>query len=137
MMLLPTVNLIRVDQSLESGTFGVWIVNTSVLCVTLERPDRQNAKNISSIPAGQYMCKRVMSPRFGDTFEVCDVVDRTDILLHPANLISDLKGCIGLGEKYGKIDSKRGILSSRAAFNEFMEAMIEYDEFHLTIREVY
>ena len=47
---------------------------------TLEEEDQGNRRNVSSIPAGTYIVKRVDSPRFGDTFEITGVPNRSHIL---------------------------------------------------------
>ena len=81
---------------LTHGTYGeLTLPNGSVLS-TVERPWVDNAKNISCIPEGTYICRRVDSPKFGNSFEVTNVTNRTEILFHVANIPSDVEGCIGL-----------------------------------------
>ena len=132
----PVVEIIRLEES-EQGTFGVMKVNKEVLCFTLEPKDMENASNISSIPAQQYICKRIDSPGHGDVFEVKNVPGRTHVLIHPGNTSTDTLGCILPGEKVGELEGKRAVLSSGKAFYKFMERMQGYDSFHLTIQEVF
>lgn len=73
-------------------------------CKTMELPYRDNQKNISAIPKGEYQCKIITSPKFGKVFEVTKVPNRTGILLHPANYSRQLQGCIALGETFSDID---------------------------------
>ncbi|MBU1002388.1 MAG: hypothetical protein KKE73_07675 [Proteobacteria bacterium] len=137
---MPIVELIRLEEAQE-GSFGVLRVNKEVLCVTLEPPDRLNQQNVSSIPAQQYLCSRVDSPRFGDTFQVIDVPGRTQVLFHSGNTVEDTHGCILLGTSYGAIPknekTERAVLNSKAAFKLFMDGLSGLDVFHLTIFERY
>lgn len=130
------VDLIRIEQG-EDGTFGVLRLNGRAWCVTLEPPEHDNAKNISRIPRGEYVCRRVRSPRFGVVFEVTDVPGRTHILLHPGNMVSDTQGCVLLGRNFGKLQGGRAVLNSGSTFASFMEAMDGVDEFRFTIEDVF
>jgi len=130
------VELIRLEEA-DCGTIGALKVNKQVFCVTLEPEDYENAPDISSIPAQQYTCQRVVSPRFGETFEVLNVPARSDILFHSLNIVSETKGCIGLGEHIGKLRGNRAILNSGQTFKRFMQEMEGEERFHLTIKEEY
>ena len=131
------VELIRLEENYEHGTFGVVKINKEVFCVDLEPRDEENATNISSIPAQQYVCKRVMSPRFGETFEIMDVPDRFNVLFHSGNTDDNTLGCILLAQYFGKLKGNRAVLNSGNTFKAFMKVMQKQDVFHLTIREVY
>ena len=111
---------------------------------TIEEEWRDNQPRISCIPTGVYRCVRSMFHRGGyETFEVLDVEDRTLIKFHIANTEEDLLGCIGLGLKLGVLrvkdeDSgqmvhKLAAISSRSAFNAWMEELSDVDEFMLEI----
>ena len=69
----------------------------SVRLFTLENPWLDNAPNISCIPVGSYVCKRVISPKYGETFEITGVDGRTHILFHEGNYPSNTMGCVLLG----------------------------------------
>jgi hypothetical protein len=112
-------------------------MNKEVFCVTLEPPDRLNAPNISSIPAQQYLLRRVLSGRWGETFEVFDVPGRLMVRLHPGNRVGETEGCVILAQHYGKLRGDRAVLNSGATFQEFMRRMEGHNLAHLTIREVY
>ena len=73
----------------NQGTFGVLINGGIPFGLTLERQWLNNQSNISCIPEGGYLCKRVKSPKFGNTFEVTDVTGRSHILFHKGNLDDD------------------------------------------------
>ena len=126
--------LIRVAQ-IPDGTFGVLIDNDIPFAVTLERPWVNNERNKSCILPGTYVCKRVDSPRFGDTFEVCDVPGRSHILFHKGNIDDDTHGCILVGEQFEALGDKIAILSSAKAFKEFKMRTQDIDEFSLILSE--
>ena len=114
--------------------------------VTLEREfdNGSNRKSVTlpngvvkpgaCIPAGLYLCKRVISPRFGDTFEVWGVPGRSKILWHWGNIADDSHGCILVGNEFepsrGQTDA---ILSSKDAFEEFMRLQRDVMSFQLSI----
>ena len=57
------------------------------------------------------------------TYEVLDVPDRSLILFHAGNTISDSRGCILLGERVGALGEKRAVLNSREAVKKFMDTL--------------
>jgi len=138
--MIPIVELIRLEEVHGGGTFGVMKIHKSVRhgIWTLEPADLENAPDVSSIPAQQYTCRRHSSPRHGECFKIMDVPERTDVLIHKGNTISDTLGCPVLGSSHGALtEGDRAVLNSGAAFRRFMNAMEGYDECHLTIKEIY
>lgn len=133
---MKVVEILRVEES-EEGTIGVMRIEKVMFCVTMERPDFLNAPNVSSIPTGQYICKRYGSQKYPNTFEVTGVPERFVILLHAGNTIEDTEGCIIVAEKQGKLRGNRAILNSGKTFTNFMGLMHGEKEFHLTITEHY
>jgi hypothetical protein len=132
---MMNAELIRVEKG-ESGTFGVLKIDGRVFCVTLEPQDKGNKKNISCIPEGTYTCKRNMSPKYGETFEITNVPNRSHVLIHSGNVVKHTKGCVLLARKFGVLGEDRAILNSGGTFNEFMKKTSLIDEFELTIKEV-
>lgn len=129
--------LIRLEESFEFGTFGILKLNKNVFCCTLEPPDKQNQAFISSIPAQQYQCQKVDSPTFGNTFQILNVPGRSSVLFHAGNIMDHTKGCIILGQYFGKLRGNRAVLNSGTTFKRFMQILQEEQKFHLTIKEVY
>ena len=109
----PIIELIRLEES-QHGTFGALKFQKEVFCCTLEPPDYENEKDKSSIPVQQYWCHRIVSPRFGETFEVKDVPGRTNVLFHTGNISAHTKGCIILGRQWGMLGKNRAVLNSGA-----------------------
>lgn len=122
----------------KNGTFGVLIFQNIPFALTLEREWLNNRPSIgnvpgSCIPSGEYVCNRVQSPKFGNTFEVLNVRGRSHILFHKGNIQADSHGCILVGEEYGQLGSESGIKSSAAGYGEFMAILAGDDQFNLTI----
>ena len=111
------------------GTLGVIKIADKKL-FTIERPWLGNAQNVSCIPTGTYLTRWRESPRFGFTWELQDVPDRTYILIHAANYPSNVQGCIGLGE--GLMGDKIAVSNSRKAVKTF-ESLTEGMQWRLLI----
>lgn len=135
---MKTVRLVRLQESIESGTFGVLLYRDE-MCFTLEPPDQGNAVNISSIPAGRYICSRVKHKHFGETYKLVRVPGRSGIYFHKGNWKEDTEGCILLGATVGEVDrtKKKAIKSSKMAFDRFMLSMKDEKVFRLVIEESY
>lgn len=131
------MDIIRVVENAH-GTFGVLIDydqygEPEPFAVTLERRWKGNLEDVSCIPAGEYVCRRVESPKFGETFQVMNVPNRAEILFHSGNKEKDSKGCIIVAEEYGVLDLITAILNSKRGFKEFMERLTGWFEFKLVI----
>jgi len=124
--------LIRVT-GIEDGTFGVLLDDKVPFCLTVERPWLNNKKGESCIPFGEYLCRRMQSPRFGNTFEVINVPNRTAILFHKGNVEDDSHGCIIVGEQYESLYGKTAVLASGKAMTEFLDRTSGIDEFLFSV----
>lgn len=91
-------------------------------CFTLELPWLNNQVAASSIPKGEYRLLHRRSPKYGDHLHVLDVPGRSYILIHPANFVSQLRGCIAVGEKRMDIngDGVPDITNSRKALERLL-----------------
>ena len=136
-MIVPSVELLRVENSHYFGVFGILVLQTTAFCVTLEPPDYANIQQESCIPANQYLCSKKVSPKFGHTYEVRHVPNRSNIVFHPGNSVEDTEGCILLGRQFGLLRGNRAILNSGDTFKQFIEEMRMYDTFTLTIKTIY
>jgi len=117
---------------ITDGIFGVLKDDKIPFCLTLENNDYY-------IPDGTYICKRVNSPKFGNTFEITGVNNRTHILFHSGNIEEHSLGCVILGEQFETVkiknyDLKNGVLSSKMAFAEFLRRTEGINEFKLIIK---
>jgi len=128
------VKLIRIETGNE-GTFGVLLLNDEAFCVTLEPEDLDNQDSISCIPTGTYLCKRVVSPKYGDVFEVQDVPNREHILFHAGNRDNNTEGCILLAQYFGKLKGDRAVLNSGNTLKAFRLELEGHMSFALQIIE--
>jgi hypothetical protein len=125
--------LIRISQIAE-GTFGVLLNDDNIpFALTLERIWADNEVGKSCIPWGNYICARVQSPKFGNTFQVLDVPGRSEILFHKGNLSEDSHGCILVGEQFEPIEGRNGIIASNKGFEEFLYKTKNLDNFILKV----
>jgi len=120
------------------GTFGVLLDDFGFpFALTAERPWLENKSNESCIPAGEYRCAAITSPKFGKCIEVLNVPDRSHILFHKGNVpMKDSHGCILVGEQFESLGKQHAVLSSRKGFSELMGLIEGIDEFDLVIMEV-
>lgn len=126
------------------GTFGVLLDGKTQFALTVEPPWKDNLPFVSCVPAGRYICKRIKSPQWGNTFTLMAVLNRRYIRFHWGNYggphgkeTGDTEGCIVVGEEFGSLDGVPALLSSKRGFREFMERTKGIDEFHLTIRDYF
>lgn len=101
-------------------------------CKTLELPWDDNLPNKSCIPVKKtpYLCKRVSSPKFDDTFQVANVEGRKHILFHAGNFPANTTGCVLLGMQ---VNENNNLVRSRDAVKAFLGELQGYNEFTLTI----
>lgn len=100
------------------GTLGVITIDSQRF-YTIERPWLDNAPNVSCVPEGTYQTGWRDSPRFGETWHVKDVPDRTYILIHAANYPDEVQGCIALGTHL--MANRIAVSNSRVAVDRFEE----------------
>lgn len=110
------IKIVRVDTS-EEGTFGVLLLDGKAFCNTLELPWKNNTKKISCIPAGKYSATVRKSAKFDYVPEILNVPGRSDILIHPGNVLANIEGCIMVGKSYGKLKTERALFDSRLAMD--------------------
>lgn len=90
--------VVRIERSyLNHVTVGRILLNGVIVCDTLELPWRMNQANISCIPEGTYHTVRHSSTKFTGSYKLLNVLDRTGILIHAGNTLSDTTGCILVG----------------------------------------
>lgn len=112
------------------GTLGV-IKLDGDLFYSIEKPWLDNARSVSCIPIGTYQTGWRKSPKFGQTWQIEDVTDRTYILIHVANYPSDVHGCIGLGTYL--MGDRIAVSQSRKAVTRF-EKLTKGLEWQLEIK---
>ena len=121
------LQLLRVEKS-DECVRGVLMIEGEPFCATLECPDEGNKPWVSCIPVGQYPLKlrkvsASKSAGLGWGYEVLGVPSRTDILIHVGNIADDTSGCVLVGERFGKLNGYRAVLSSADAFERLIDKM--------------
>lgn len=118
-------------MSFNNCTVGKLYVDGVVLFNTMEKPWKNNEPMISCIPAGVYELNPCVSPKFGKTYclENTDLgvshhsnTKRTHILIHKANMASELHGCIAPVSSFGVLNGETEWcgMSSAVAYNKLM-----------------
>lgn len=100
---LKTLVLLRSPVA-ENGCYGEFYLDGEFVCYAIERAWKFNAPGISCIPDGQYLAEPYDSPTHGYSYiihnEQIGVTKfehptmRWGILIHAANIPSQLSGCI-------------------------------------------
>jgi len=109
---------------LRKGANGALFCNGKLICFTIELPWRNNQKRISCIPEGTYKVEKRFSEKFGNHLELKNVLNRSLVLIHPANnALKELKGCIApvseiTGEGVG-ISSRKAMLKLMIEVNKY------------------
>ena len=116
------------------GVFGRLEGTNGFDCYTIERPWLTNTPKVSCIPAGLYPLTRRFFNKGGyEALEVGSVVARNDILIHVANTMNDVEGCIGVGSMLGFVNSMWAVVNSKATFTRLMEGLPVDEELELRV----
>ena len=94
----------------DKMTFGHLICESGPTLYTMELPWLENRIGVSCIPKGLYVFRFRPSKRFVKCYRASDedTKPRTGILIHPANYVHELRGCIALGSG---VDASGEVLS--------------------------
>lgn len=101
---------------------------------TLEIPWRDNQRSISCIPEGLYEVRPDEEGRWTGYPELQDVPNRTEIIIHPANHVHELEGCIAPGLSYSIGGGEANVWNSRSALEQLVEHVGQ--EFELLITSI-
>jgi len=83
----------------DKGILGSLSVNDEHLCYTLELPWKENERNVSAIPVGEYKAILRYDKKDQWRLQLDNVKDRDGIQIHIGNYTKDTKGCILVGLK--------------------------------------
>lgn len=126
-LVLDSKPIVKIKRVVDNGTETLGKLEYgNFTCKTLEKPYKDNQKNISCIPTGIYDVEYTFSPKFMKyTYEIKKVPNRTSIRIHSGNYFFDIEGCILLGSGFGDInkDGTMDILNSRSTVKSFEELM--------------
>ena len=106
------INLLLIrDTFSKNSVIGELFINGELICDTLENPWKDNQRNISCIPEGEYPVRlrlaRESASRDYLHLLVQDVPNRDYILFHRGNTAKDTSGCIlvGLGSQQDTVSN--------------------------------
>ena len=123
------------DNGIETlGYMNIVTGGQSLSLQTLELPWKDNQSNISCIPIGVYAFEKWYSPTFKTTvIRLLHVPERSNILIHPANFVRQLRGCIapGLSTKDIDGDGKIDVTKSRQALYNLLAIAPEKGFIHI------
>ncbi len=102
-------------------------------CRTLELPDKNNQSRISCIPEAEYEVIKRYSGKYKDHFHILNVPNRSYILIHNANYVRQLLGCIAVGLHHTDIDGDglRDVTASKQTLKDLNKILP--DEFKMEI----
>lgn len=98
-------------------------------CKTLELPNKNNERQISCIPEGEYETVKIISSTKGACFLLKNVPGRTAIEIHIGNFASgkkvDTQGCILPGLQYRDMnnDGTMDIIQSTQALDSLLQLL--------------
>lgn len=123
------VTLQRIIET-PHGTLGQFTLEDSTTLYTMER---QSTGPHPRIPAGLYEMRLDTYHKGGYPAYLIVVPGRDRILVHAANLASELLGCIAPGKSLGYYLSQLAVLQSRGALATFMASLHEAQQDYLTV----
>ena len=141
---LPLFVLSRQRQN-TFATYGDFVDDTgATVVVTLELPWRNNAPNVSCIPARDepYLCVKLWSPEHKKfLWWVTGIEGRDDIEIHIGDLPCDSKGCILVGVRFDYVEYEdgrpggkgEGVVNSGVAFDRLMNLTRDLTHFYLRV----
>lgn len=100
---------------LPTETLGsIYGPDGALICKTMELPWKNNVSNISCIPEGVHIFKK-MAPGYGRNYRYFRAVkvagrsmnltlNMSTILIHPITYVKDLLGCIGVGSRHADLN---------------------------------
>ena len=112
------------------GTVGQFTLADSSTLYTMER---MSTGEHPRIPAGLYEMQLDTYHKGGYPAYLIVVPGRDRILIHAANLASELEGCIAPGKQLGFYLEHLAVLQSRQALRKFMDVMGGAQQDYLTV----
>lgn len=106
--------------------------------VTLELPWKNNDKNVSCIPEGIYTISPRKSEKYGKHFMINNVPNRSYILIHHGNFVTDSTGCILIGTEFKNLNNEKEleVANSKRAMEKLV-MMVGDAKIPLRIRKAY
>ena len=119
------------------GRLLIFDLNTLIFeCKTLELSYKDNQRNISCIPDGNYKVTTRTSDKFGKHYHILDVPNRDYILFHSGNYNTQIRGCVLVGTSHKDInnDGIKDVVFSKYTLNKMLEFV---GDFKLEIKSIF
>lgn len=126
------LTLHRIVETFGQGTLGQLTLPDDTTLFTMER---NAAGDHPRVPAGLYELKLDMYHKGNYPAYQLIVPGRDRILIHAANVASELEGCISPGFELGYFQDHIAVLRSRAALAKLMQAMQNAAQDYITIQD--
>ena len=125
------VKLYRFWQDKNQSTGAISVLNDEgqpiLILPCIERGDRNNERNVSCIPSGEYDLVLEWSPRFQrKLWELKGVPNRSECKIHASNYWHQLNGCIAPGMEFNSDINKDGyydVTQSKVGLRAFHKAL--------------
>lgn len=115
------------------GTFGQMYIEDLKVC-TVEREDLNNKRGVSCIPAGVYDLIPHVRPNKDKVYAVVneelgvyqyphEAAKRDLILIHVANTMNDIQGCIAPGSVHSIVKGKLGVINSGDTMKKIIQLL--------------
>jgi len=124
----------RFEHESDQANRSVQFLNESFFGFGLECPNLNNAPFKSRVNAGEYIARKVYTPKRGWFWLLDNANGRTEIILNHlgATLINiitgrkNFKGCIGLGAELDNLRGQRSISETEWTCKQFMDATKDF-----------
>ena len=115
-------------------TWGVFSVGKVFLALSLELPWLNNKRNVSCIPTGLYDAE-IITRKKQTNFLIKNVPGRSGVLVHPANYLFELRGCIAPGLVFSANVNPVSVGYSREAMQRLALTIMPDKKFMLEIKD--
>lgn len=124
------VTIQRTKRTASGAIIGTLSVDGVRKCYSMERADK-------AIPVGIYELELTFSPHFGKTMPLLNgVVGRTDIRIHPANVPSQLEGCIAVDLSCDEFACSDSVLAFDPLLASFKETIARGEAVTVSVQDV-
>jgi len=132
--------VIQRDESTQRQTMGNLYIKGKegglLYFSTLELPWKNNERNVSRIPAGEYMAKEYFSPKLKQrVLLILEVPNREWIEIHPATRHENLQGCIGVGRNLQNVigDEELDLVDKDGIMEEIFQNLDQKENYKIKI----
>ena len=121
---MQTAFLLR-DEVRTDSIRGILAAGGKIFHI-IERPWKNNKRNESCIPAGEYHTTFLpcsASGKYRQVYHLQAVPGRSGILIHNGNVVAHSRGCLIIGLRRGSLAGKPAVLNSRSALHQLFQMM--------------